>query len=1183
MGNEQKRVSVVFSVKADEFKKNLADTNSQIKLTQSELKLASSRMKEYGSNTETLGNKQKALEQQIKNLTDRTKLYEDSVSKNIKKLEENRKELTNLEDEKKKIAVEYKNAIKLYGEESQQAQNLKVKLEDVTNKYKDKKDAIRDNVNAINKHSAHVNKTESELSNLQAELKKTNEEISINSNKFIQAAKDYEKASKKLKSIGDGISTVGSGLMKIGSVGATAGVAIGKMSMDFEKGIANINTLLDDTSNLEGYKKTVMEVSNDTGKDLGDMTNGMYQAISSIGDLGKETESIFKVMAGSAKAGGAETADSVSLISAGMKGYNSISKETAQTISDLAFNTAKLGVTTFPEMAKSMQPLFPLSSSLNMSMVDLFTNMATLTGVTGNTAEVSTQLKAVFSNLLKPTEEMGKMMQKYGYSNGQAMIKTEGFTGVLEILRKETGGNADKLGKLFSSTEALTAMTALCGVQYDTFIEKNKSMQNVAGATDTALNKVANTGADRLTKSINKLKNSVTASGDKLIPLVDGLSDGITGIANAIGKLDAKTVANIVKMSAMSLAMGGVLKVTGSLTKGFGGLIGFLGKCSGKIAETDKGSAALGKTMGGLGLKVSSFTTIGLPAIGVIAGVGTAMYAAKEATEFYNSTITKSTEEMGLIEKAMASMNGTATYSRKELDEMGLTYKNWNENVSPETQKELEDISKKFRDLQNNIDLVNLDGVLSEDERKAVTKQFDTLFTEINEKIKNNKSDIQKNLEEVFKADGKVDENEKKVTEILEKNKTEQLNKLKDFQTKYTGILEDAAKNNRELTQEEYEELKKIKEEMENLALENTVKSQEELLAAKADFLSRSNTMDVESLSQWLTQHATAREEEKKRITTNYDDAINKLKLHLANCSEEEQKAINDEIAHLEQQKKDTLNLQDGKYLELIRLIQEKNPELLKEINIGTGNILTNTDKFNREMIEKAKGMYLNLNTISSTGYHLVYNTHTQEWERVYAEVDSVTGEITTIYGNTLGWIGDNPMKPKAEIEDALRQMGSMLEDYFEYKRKIESKPIIIKAKKPNMSDEMSYATGGTVPRSGLSNVNENGWELFDNITRSAGVLLGNEMAYLNSGTKVTNHLASTAMMRRDIQSEVSRQLSVNINDRFEELFKKLIVGNNFENKKTVEIEQQLIFQGKVESPYEVAKAARKSVRDLKI
>ena len=68
-----------------------------------------------------------------------------------------------------------------------------------------------------------------------------------------------------------------------------------------------------------------------------------------------------------------------------MKGYNSISETTAKKISDLAFQTQKLGVTTFPEMAESMQPLFPLGNSLNVSYEELFGSMATLTGVTGNT------------------------------------------------------------------------------------------------------------------------------------------------------------------------------------------------------------------------------------------------------------------------------------------------------------------------------------------------------------------------------------------------------------------------------------------------------------------------------------------------------------------------------------------------------------------------------------------------------------------------------------------------------------------------------------------------------------------------------------------------------------------------------------------------------------------------------
>ena len=51
----------------------------------------------------------------------------------------------------------------------------------------------------------------------------------------------------------------------------------------------------------------------------------------------------------------------------------------------MAFQTQKLGVTTYKELAASMQPLFPLGKSLNVSYQELFGSMATLTGVTGNT------------------------------------------------------------------------------------------------------------------------------------------------------------------------------------------------------------------------------------------------------------------------------------------------------------------------------------------------------------------------------------------------------------------------------------------------------------------------------------------------------------------------------------------------------------------------------------------------------------------------------------------------------------------------------------------------------------------------------------------------------------------------------------------------------------------------------
>lgn len=372
--------------------------------------------------------------------------------------------------------------------------------------------------------------------------------------KFESASQKFEAASKKSAPISAAVAGVGA--------------ASGKMALDFEDSMANVNTLLDDPSHLEGYKNAVRRISDNTGLSLETMSAGMYQAISSLGDGGEETERIFTTMARSAKAGGAEVSDSVALISAGMKGYNDVSNETAQKISDLAFQTAKLGVTTFPEMAKSMQPLFPLANSLNLSYEELFGSMATLTGVTGNTAEVSTQLKAVFSNLMAPTTAMQGVIEKYGYSSGQAMLESEGLAGMLKIVQNETGGQADKMAELFSSTEAVTAMTALTGSQFDTFNDKLGQMSDAAGATNAAYEKLQTNGG-KLRKAWNQVKNTGVLLGstmiDMMVPAIMMITDKIDTFSEYFANADDSTKRFIVTVGAIVAAIAPALMLTGKL------------------------------------------------------------------------------------------------------------------------------------------------------------------------------------------------------------------------------------------------------------------------------------------------------------------------------------------------------------------------------------------------------------------------------------------------------------------------------------------------------------------------------------------------------------------------------------------------------------------------------------------
>ncbi|HHD2733197.1 phage tail tape measure protein [Clostridium perfringens] len=504
-------VNVKIGANSSDFQKQMKEMTQELKKVSSSFNLANTQAKLFGKSTDLLKSRQSELtsKMQIQN-----RIIE-AQNNNIKKLngdlDKQKSTQKDLSSKIEETTRKYKESVEATGKNSKESKELAKELKGLKEDYAQNTKAIETNTTKLNNAETKLNNSKKAL----LENKKALEEV----NKELEKSK-LDKFTEGLGKAGEKAAKI-SNKMKPASVAITGlGTAMALSEMKFEDGTANINTLLDDQSHLDGYKDKVIEASNDTGKSLEDITDGMYTCISSIGDGGEETAKIFETMAKSAKAGGAETNDAVALISAGMKGYNQVNNETAKQISDLAFQTAKLGVTTFPEMASSMKPLFPLSSTLNISMQELFGSMATLTGVTGNTAEVSTQMKAVFSNLIKPTTDMDKLIKKYGYSNGQAMIKAKGLTGVLQILQKETGGQSDKLGKLFSSTEALTAVTALTGTQFDNFKDKTKAMNDALGSTDKALEKINNTTGNDLRTSLNMAKNSLVGFGEVLAPFI---------------------------------------------------------------------------------------------------------------------------------------------------------------------------------------------------------------------------------------------------------------------------------------------------------------------------------------------------------------------------------------------------------------------------------------------------------------------------------------------------------------------------------------------------------------------------------------------------------------------------------------------------------------------------------------
>ena len=134
--------------------------------------------------------------------------------------------------------------------------------------------------------------------------------------------------------------------------------------------------------------------------------------------------------------------------------------------------TAKNGVTSFDQLASAVPRVTANAATLGVGIDELMAAFATLTSVSGGTAEVSTQLAAIFTSLIKPSSEATKMARAMGVEFNAASIKAAGgfepFLKQLNTSIKQYALSSGMLeeeikGKLFGSAEALRALTPLLG------------------------------------------------------------------------------------------------------------------------------------------------------------------------------------------------------------------------------------------------------------------------------------------------------------------------------------------------------------------------------------------------------------------------------------------------------------------------------------------------------------------------------------------------------------------------------------------------------------------------------------------------------------------------------------------------------------------------------------------------
>lgn len=348
------------------------------------------------------------------------------------------------------------------------------------------------------------------------ELRRVLDSAKTSSQKLNAALVNFNQAVMAANNVTNAISQIS---------GALNGVT--EESRSFSAAMNAANTMAgksgEDFARLKGQ---VAELSKSIPVVRDELANGLYQVISN----GAPEDNWIAFLQKSAKAsvgGIADLGETVKVTSTIIKNYG-LSWDKAGDVQDKIQLTAKNGVTSFEQLAQALPKVTSNAATLGVSIDELMATFATLTGVSGNTAEVSTQLAAIFTALVKPSSEASKMAQQMGIEFDAAAIKAAGgMRNFLTDLDKNVKAYASKsgmleqeiYGKLFGSAESLRALGPLTGQLAAKFNENVEAMKGSAGTIDDAFSIMSSSGA----ASLQILKNKFAEVGDAIASTMGGI------------------------------------------------------------------------------------------------------------------------------------------------------------------------------------------------------------------------------------------------------------------------------------------------------------------------------------------------------------------------------------------------------------------------------------------------------------------------------------------------------------------------------------------------------------------------------------------------------------------------------------------------------------------------------------
>jgi TP901 family phage tail tape measure protein len=370
-----------------------------------------------------------------------------------------------------------------------------------------------------------------------------------------------DNASKSLKTIGGNVEDLGKQTDKLAKLdfgkfesglASTAdtlgklalpmvgvGVAAGKMAMDFDTSLRNINSIAGlSESSLSNLGQSFIDLSLDSSKTLegaGALADGFYD-IQSSGFAGADGMKVLEAATKASSAGMTQTAVASRALTGALNAYG-LGADQAGRVSDVMFQTVNAGVITFEQLAGSIGQVLPTAAAANVSIEQVGAAIASMTksGIAGSVAV--TDLNSLINAVIKPTQAASDAAKTFGFDLSLAALQSKGLNGFLADMVAKTGGGAENISTLITSQEGLAAALSLSKGNLQGFNADLDGMKTSAGAADRAFQEMSKAASSQIKIAKKDLEAAAISIGSVLLPKVVDATNAIAKMAESFAKL----------------------------------------------------------------------------------------------------------------------------------------------------------------------------------------------------------------------------------------------------------------------------------------------------------------------------------------------------------------------------------------------------------------------------------------------------------------------------------------------------------------------------------------------------------------------------------------------------------------------------------------------------------------------